>query len=241
VPGEARRVTPDAEDIDLLLPEIGDLRIRLIDANTKASIQVSRPLTNALEWRRDNGSGSGRASIEIDLQGELKVELTAGDYEIRLDLTDMGYLKIPPLMVTVSSLPATGPYVVELVRGLEADVRVMGPPDSSHKYPSNHLVFLVERAQLDSIAGPLPPGDPRSNHSFGGDAGLHMRIDDPELMNQFLSKEEYFQAGAVLKALVPGHYFLKSYPDDLTIEPSEFEITGPERTEVHASWHLRGQ
>ena len=38
--------------------------------------------------------------------------------------------------------------------------------------------------------------------------------------------------GASLIGLAAGHYVVKCFPDDLAFEPSEFDLKGPDRTDL---------
>ena len=226
-------VADATSDVELVLPETGKLRVRLVDAETHQPVHPdSRSLVNKLELRRSGKAFYQRKSVVVDPQGTFELEVPIGDYDVRLDLADGGYRIAARERLRVTRDPAGPPHVVELARGREALVQVSGPPDQELV---NHVVFVVEREQLGSISGPYPTPDPPVNSQFGN-SGVYLRIDDPALMHQMPNDLAFFREGALLRTLVPGHYFVKCYPDDVAFEPAEFDLAGPERAEVHLRW-----
>jgi len=234
--GEERVVVPDVEGLELRPPDIGSLRMCLVDAASGAAFQPSsRFLVNALQWKHV-GDDSRSEHVEIDMQGCLELELPLGPCEIQLDLAEEGCLPVPTQTVTIASTPVT--LSVEIVRGIELRLQLIGSKDLGPAALEDHLFFLVEKGQLDSISGPYPEPGPPANQSFGGNEGIQMRILDATLMNQMLGSDA-FAEGVLLRALVPGHYFVKAYPDDFVFEPAEFELAGPEKTELEIRWRAK--
>lgn len=234
------KVVPDVDGIELRMPELGRLRLCLVDSRTREPVQPrSHFLASALTWRvAGSSTEGGRENIQIDRNGCFEFELRVGDYDIRLDLGEEGYR---PLACDAIPVRAGEPTVrtIELVRGIEVRVRIAGPSGNEVLPLAGHLLFLVERGQIDSISGPYPKGDPQGHHSFGGINGLRMRIDDPSLMQQFLYSDDVFRDGMVLKALAPGRYSVRCFPEDYDFEPAELDVRGPERTTLEFRWRRR--
>jgi hypothetical protein len=243
-----RRCTGDllveagAKDVELLLPEMGRLRLCLIDADTRRPVQPSaRFLVNVLGWKRAEDEGFREEHAEIDLEGCLELELPVGDHSIRLDLAEEGYLPAEWNRLAVTSEPAAAPLVRELVRGLDLGIQFRGEAAGASPL-HGHLVFLVERAQLGSIDGPFPSQGPPSNHRING---ICMRLDDPRLMHQLLTGKFHETGRALLRGLAPGRYTLECYPDDFAFEPAGIELTAPpapprpEKRELEVRWRPR--
>jgi hypothetical protein len=224
---------PDAEGIELVLPEVGLLRLRLVDAAKGTAVQPrSRSLSSGVRWWRTDGDSSDAGDAEIDTQGELELELPQGGYLVQVDLGAEGYLPSARQAVSVTSDRGPAPDVFELVRGIPVDLTFAGEGGASSPL-DGHLVFVVERAQLASIDGPFPAQGPPTNHRING---ICMRIDDPALMNQLLTGDFDETGRTRLPGLAPGHYLVKCYPDDFVFEPAGFELAGPEKAELRIRW-----
>jgi len=194
----------------------------------------SRSLSSAVRWWRTDEDSNGEEDAEIDTQGGIELELAIGNYQVEVDLGAEGYLPSARQTVSVTSSPAPAPHVLELGRGIPVDLTFIGGAEISSPL-HDHLVFLVERAQLASIAGPFPAQGPPSNHRLNG---ICMRIDDPTLMNRFFTG--FDETGrARHPGLAPGHYFVKCYPDDFVFEPAELDLAGPERAELQIRWRAK--
>ncbi len=234
---EPRVATADESDVELRLPQVGTLCVRLLDAVTGAPISPSHSEQyGAMRIRRRSEPSWETRSMVIDLDGRSCVELPLGEYDLGIQLAGEGYL--PAVLEKVSpTLDAEAPaHELRLTRGIDVRVRLAGPADASGQPPGSRVVFLLERSQLASVEGPLPPGDPRANQEYGGDHGVRLRIDDDDVRSQSLDGEKYWFDGATMRGLRAGHYSVKAFPDDLQFVPSEFEVKGPGRTDVVIAW-----
>lgn len=232
--------TPDASGIELTLPGLGLVRLCLIDAATRSPFRPrSSFLANALHWRSLSGEDGQHSDLQIDTRGCVELELPVGEVEWELDLASEGYLPLPRqrLSVTGGSEPTT--LTIEVERGVAARLRLVSAAGVDPAARNGRLLFLVERSQLGSISGPYDNAE-QGNIRFGNDS-LRMRIDDRSLLHQKLAEQAFSEAGATLEGLRPGHYFVKSYPDDLAFEPAELDLAGPERIERTIVWRPRAR
>lgn len=165
------------------------------------------------------------------------LELAPGQYDISLDLEGTGYLpgRLQGLVVGGDD---DREHELLLERGQDAWVRLEPlPTRAENDSLVNHLVFLVEEHQLGSIAGPYEQQGPPATHRING---LCMRLDDPTLMEQLLSRDDFAYTGrARLFGLRPGRYVARSYPDNYVFEPTTLELTGPGPHELVLRWRWR--
>ncbi len=242
--GEAKSVEPNAADVELTLPQAGRLRLCFVEAGTSEIIRpAASSLINALRWRPRGAEGFRSEHAEFDARGCLEIALAVGTYDVKVDLTKAGYRPVAREGIAVTDDIASSTYTLEVERGWEARLRFLARPDADADTAKHHAIFVVERGQLESISGPFPGHDPRvtQNIGGGGDRGIHLRIEDEALMSQFLDRTEFFGEGASLIGLAAGHYFVKCFPDDLEFEPSEFDVKGPDRTDVEIRWAPRAR
>lgn len=226
-----------ASGVELVFPLRAFLRLRVLEAASGAPVRASVvAATDALVWKSADGR-SGREDAALDPDGRIVLALAPGQYDVSLDLEGTGYLpgRLQGLVVGEDD---EREHELRLERGLEAWVRLEPPPTRAEGDSLvNHLVFLVEEHQLDSIAGPFaqqgPPATLRIN-------GICMRLDDPTLMEQLLSRDDFAYSGRTrLAGLRPGRYVARSYPDDYAFEPAVLDLTGPGPHELVLSWRRR--
>lgn len=124
--------------------------------------------------------------------------------------------------------------MVELVRG--AELTLVLEPAATASGPSpfrEHVVFLLERAQLDQVPGPYPSQAPPSNARIGG---VCLRLDSPQLYEQRLVLDD--SPTVHRTGLGPGRYALRCFPDDFVLTPAEFEL-GPSAHAQRVTWRAR--
>jgi hypothetical protein len=171
----------------------------------------------------------------LDPRGLLELALYPGVYDVELDLTSGGYLpgRLGGLVVGEGE---SREHELLLTRGLDRFVRLDPPPSAADGF-GEHLVFLVHESELDAIAGPYPEQGPPSNRRING---ICMRLDDPTLMEQLLSRDDFASTGKTrLFGLKPGRYVLKSYPDDYLFEPPALELSPTSPDELVLRWRRR--
>jgi hypothetical protein len=239
---EPRVATPDESNVELRLPQIGRMCVRLLDAGTGDPISPRRSEhPGSMRVRRRGESKWEPATMVIDLDGRSCLELPLGEYDLRVDLAREGYLPVVLERISPTLDPDPKAHNVRLERGVDVHVRLSGPAQAPGIPPGSRVVFLLERSQLPSVEGPFSPGDPRANSSYGGDHGVQLRIDDDDVRSQTLGREEFYFDGATLRGLRAGHYFVKGFPDDLEFVPSEFDLKGPGKTDLEIRWAPRAR
>jgi len=223
---EARWSGPGgASDIELVFSPRAFLRLRVLDAASEAPVRASVvAATDALAWKSVDGR-AWREDAALDPEGRIVLELAPGQYDISLDLQGTGYLP-GQLQGLVVGEDDEREHELRLERGLDAWVRLEPPPTRTDGDSLvNHLVFLVEERQLGAIAGPFAQQGPPATRRING---INMRLDDPTLMEQLLSRDDFAYTGRTrLLGLRPGRYVVKSYPDDYVFEPATLDLTGP--------------
>ncbi|MEQ1893005.1 MAG: carboxypeptidase-like regulatory domain-containing protein, partial [Planctomycetota bacterium] len=235
---EARWSGPaGTSDVELVFSPRALLRLRVLDAASRAPVRASVVMaTEALEWARSDGR-RWRVDAALDPDGRIVLELAPGMYSISLNLEGSGYLPVR-LDGLVVGEDDEHEHELLLERGLDAWLRLEPPPTRTEiDSLVNHLVFLVEERQLGSLAGPYEQQGPPATHRING---ICMRLDDPTLMEQLLSRDDFAYTGrARLFGLRPGRYVVKSYPDDYDFEPATLELAGPGPHELVLRWRWR--
>ncbi|HEU4418147.1 MAG TPA: carboxypeptidase-like regulatory domain-containing protein [Planctomycetota bacterium] len=227
-----REAPAGATGVDLVLPDLGVLRLRLVDATTRAAVRPAGQDLHSLAWREQGAPWFEGARGKIDTTGLVEVRLPIGRVDVSLHLLESGYC--PRI---IAGLPVTGdakspPIVVELQRGVTVELEVCGDAPFDEHARKDHLVFLLESGQLAAVRGPFRDQGGESNHRING---VNMWLESPGLMLQMPS----FDGRDVrLGGLAPGCYSLRSYPDDLVFEPASF-VVGPAGGRITLRWRRR--
>ncbi|MCA8948876.1 MAG: carboxypeptidase regulatory-like domain-containing protein, partial [Planctomycetes bacterium] len=215
---ELENVTAGATDVDFLLPRLGTLRLRLVDADSGEPIRTVRDTDGLVAWRQPGARAFETARRALDSAGLVELALPLGRVDVSLALQPLGYapLVVQGLLVTANADPS--PRVVRVVRGVDVTLVIAAPEAFAAAVPG-HIVFLLERSQLDSLRGPFPRQGPPSNHRIGG---VCMWVEEPGLLAQQLHPRD--DGEAAFTGLLPGRYRVVAYPGDLVFTPSEFDV-----------------
>ena len=227
-----REAPAGAMGVDLVLPELGVLRLRLVDATTREAVRPTGQDLWSLAWREQGAPWFEGARGKIDTTGLVEVRLPIGRVDVSLHLLESGYC--PRI---VAGLPVTGdatspPIVIELQRGVTVELDVGGDAPFDEHVRKDHVMFLLESGQLATVRGPFPQQGGESNHRING---VNMWIESPGLMLQMPSFDE---RDVKLGGLAPGCYSLRSFPDDLVFEPASFDV-GPAGGRITLRWRRR--
>jgi hypothetical protein len=211
-------VVAGAKDLRLVLPQLGILDVRLLDADTHEPLRLRElALPYAISWRstaepvyRTLGSPS------LDEQGRTRINLPVGSIDLCFSFLDAGYVRREIDGIPVGE--TNEELVVLLSRGIDRSIE-LAPGSIPLAEQEGHILFLLAEDQLDQVAGPFPLRGGPSNRSV---SGINLWLADPGLLNQRL---HFVEPGVdSLRGFTPGRYFLRSYPDDLVFEPTEIEL-----------------
>ena len=133
-------------------------------------------------WRP---SGAERFETELssfDLAGRQDLSVVAGAVDVLVQLPEDGY---SPRLIEGARVPPGGASeVVDVVleRGCKARLRFAGEGVAPEDL-REHLLFVVEQADLGRIEGPFAEQDGRTNNRING---IWMRLESPTLLSQLL-------------------------------------------------------
>ncbi|MSR62460.1 MAG: sigma-70 family RNA polymerase sigma factor [Planctomycetes bacterium] len=227
-------VEPGAHDLELVLPDLGVLRLALLDADTHHPVRLQRASGREIELREHADEPYQHLQeARVDLDGILELRRSVGTVDLRLAFLDDGYVPLELHGLELVPPAAVETCVVELTRGAELSL-TLDPSTSSGPSPlRDHVVFLLERAQLDQVSGPYPSQDPPSNARIDG---ICLHLDFPQLYEQRLALDSSPLVHRT--GLAPGRYSLKCFPDDFLFSPPEFELA-PGHYALTLRWRAR--
>ena len=229
VPRKLENVAPGATGVDFLLPELGLLRLRLVEASTGQPVAAGDDDLHGVAWKPSGEEVFHAARERLDSTGLIELRVPIGRVDVSFHLQNSGYapLVAPNLLVTPEPNPSAIP--IELVGGVEVVLEVEDH-GAFAKARKDHLVFLLERSQLGHLRGPFPNQAPPSNHRING---VCMRVAQPGLLNQMVYPDE--TGRAAFTGLRPGRYRLVAFPSNLTFTPSEFGV-GENDATISITW-----
>jgi hypothetical protein len=159
----------------------------------------------------------------------LGIRRTASTFDLRLAFLGDGYVPLELPGLEVAPPPLAAARTVALAHGAELHL-ALEPADTSAF--RGHVVFALERGQLEAVSGPYPDPAPPVNERVGG---LYLYLDAPQ---QLLEQRLLLDAALVLRGLAPRHYSLRGFADDFEFTLAEFELR-PGRCDVAVAWHAR--
>jgi hypothetical protein len=234
-PVQRRRdgVRPNATGVDFVVPEAVGLRLRLVDAATQRSPSFRDVGGIEVSWRESGAAQFLSTHGEVDSTGLIRCPVAAGRIDLALDLQQHGYRPWRGFGIEVPRPDPTDEVRVELARGVELRLAVVGMSAFTPAMRSGHALFVLGDSQLSSVRGPFP--EPGRSGIMRID-GLGMWLAEPGLRTQM---PRFDAAGrATVTGLVPGRYRLVSFPDDLVFEPTAFAV-GDNGADVELRWRRR--
>jgi hypothetical protein len=191
--------------VELVLPEIGALVLRVRDARTRDPVSSFQ-----VRWRADREASferfapDGRSALAPGPGGEFRCELPSGELELLVDARERGY-RLARLEVLVDT-DAPSEERVELEPGVELELRLHGPGggDAQLGRTTPVLVTPAERSALDA-------GDERLRRDLERLWSLRGR------------------RTSVLRGVAPGRYALWTRGRRFEFTPSEFDVPAVER------------
>ncbi|MCP3913950.1 MAG: hypothetical protein GY711_00160 [bacterium] len=143
-------VVAPCSGIELALPELGKLRLELVDATSREAIETNNLYRGAFAWRARGESGYQLARPMEVAPGQVELELPIGELDLVVCLAARGYVPTPVLHVDViqDGEPAT---VVELTRGVDLKLRLSGdePFGDEHR---KHAYFVLDASHRAALA-----------------------------------------------------------------------------------------
>lgn len=236
----ARRpnVMAGAGAVDFVLPDLGHLRLRLLDAASREPVSIKGSELYCLSWRSCGDEAFRelrRSQLRklIDSTGLIDLELPLGTVDVSVCMLADGYRPQRLLGMPVVSIASPEPVEVLLVRGVELHIAITGEQPFDAATRKDHLLFLLEQSQFESLRGPFAQQGGPSNWRIGG---ICMWVGEPGLMRQLLDVQE--DGTAVLRGLAPGTYSLRAYPDDFVFTPPTVRV-GDQGGTVRLQWRPR--
>ena len=223
-------VPSDAEDLAFVLPVLGHLRLRLVDATTREPVSSKETGLHDLAWRPAGEVAFRELSDQSDITGALDLELPLGPVDIAVSRLKDGFAPQHRYGLLVGESPDPAPIEIALARGLEVRIAFAGERPFDAATRRDHLLFLLETSQLGSLRGPFPQQGGPSNIRFGG---INLWLGEPGLLHQLLMVQE--DGTAMVKGLAPGEYTLRAYPDDFVFTPATATV-GESRGFVRVQW-----
>lgn len=226
-------VPAGATDVDFDFPALGTLRLRLVDAASGDPVQLLSGGAIFVLWRPSGAERFETELLPFDLAGRQDLSVAAGRVDVLVQLPEEGY---SPRLIEGARVPPDGASeVVDVVleRGCKARLLFVGEGVAPEDL-RDHLLFLLEQADLGRIEGPFAEHDGRSNNRING---ICMRLESPTLLSQLLAVSR--DGGALVPGLRPGRYHLRVYPDDFAFEPSAFDLPGATEGPLRISWRRR--
>lgn len=226
-------VDPGTSHLDFVFADVGHLKVIFVDADSGNPVTIANFDTWTVAWRVSGRNDFQAIHVSPSHNGEVDLGLPIGSVDLSIYANSEGYAPRQLFGVRVDREPNPSPVVVELTRGIEALIALVGDSPLDRELLEGHSFFFLERFQVDLVRGPFPNQGGPSNFRIGG---INLWLAEPGLMGQLLQLDE---TGLVLlRGLAPGTYSLKVFPDDLTFQPAEMAVAGP-RTELEVRWSSR--
>ncbi|MBM4061600.1 MAG: hypothetical protein FJ265_10975 [Planctomycetes bacterium] len=212
-------VPADTASVDFVLPELGLLRLRLVDAATGQPVGSDETGSWNVGWRESAEDSFHVTQRSLDSTGLFQLKLPLGRVDVTFHLQEKGYAPRTVTDLPVTREPDPAPIPVEITRGVSVTLTVADAAGFA-KARAGHVLFLLEQSQLGMVRGPFPRQGGPSNMRING---ICVWLEQHGLMNQMPDFDDTGRAR--LTGLLPGRYRLVALPGDLTFTPADFAIT----------------
>ncbi|MCB9896934.1 MAG: carboxypeptidase regulatory-like domain-containing protein [Planctomycetes bacterium] len=231
---EPRRATAGERDVDLVLPLLGTLRVRVVDAETGRPVVAGTGSGEPWAWWRDPSMpwALPLARPALDRDGEAELELPVGPVEFTVALDDAGY-EPRTLSASVPQRWDGPPLLIALSRGHEVALRMVDAATGEPGLIMEHVVYLVPEADRQLVR---EAADGEANQNFGGGDGIRVRVDDPRLRGRWLLRGE--DGLRRQRGLAPGRWALVIIPDDVRLEPDAIDVPAADGAPIEIRFTL---
>jgi hypothetical protein len=225
LPSQARLegVLAGTRDLVLTLPGSGLLRLRVVDARTRAALSAFALMLLDEDGKERRFDGRTSTVIAPDPEGWRELPLTPGRWRVFVSSSSGEPTLYLPLDAGTVLVQASGePQVleIELERGLELDLQLT---QDQQRWSNEVFVVLLEQATVDQA-------------SFDRDTlNLGEEYRGIDVIGSRRVKLDG-NGRARIRALRPGPYRFVAFPDTIAIEPSEVVVTGAESAPLELRW-----
>lgn len=225
-----RRVPTDGSDgdVDFVVPELGLLRLQLVDAATGEPVRPpsARGLTS---WRAPGDVDFHELHGALDGIGRFEAELPVGRVDVCLQLGAAGYQRQVVVGLTVGAEPQPEAVRVELVRGATASLRI-DDAAGFRRQMANAVTVLLREDELGVV-------EVATRADRAGDPDRLLWQHRPDLAQRVVWPEQ--DLPVLLHGLSTGRYRLVAIPDVATFEPAWIDVGGAANEPVDVRWRPR--
>lgn len=207
-------VQAGSENVDLVLPAVGKVRLDPVDARTGRRVILTHSGWYSLAWRRSGAEQFTRVAQPMD-GDPIELTLPVGSVDSSVFPSGDGYA--PRQLLSVPVLGSTGePPLVEIALdpGVACKLQLKGDVPA-RLYQEPRLILLLHEEQ--DARGPFE----QRQSSHDRIQGLNVWLGEPGLRQQAVHFDRT-RGAAFVEGLRPGRYRLQAFPADLRFEPEEF-------------------
>jgi protocatechuate 3,4-dioxygenase beta subunit len=211
VPGGAR-------GLEIVLAEVGELALRVVDAETRKPIQRF-----SLEWRENSAGGyqllsQGGRALSPGPDGIFLAQLPLGAVDLLVGARSQGYSQLE--VVGCQVVEKKPPSVVEVLlhRGARVELTFLPAASSDETSPPRSLR--------------------RSRIWFATDEEIARGLDSSYQLRRARQIRLDGKGRATFEAIAPGRYRFRRVPDDLELLPAEFDVPATDRASYEVRWNV---
>ncbi len=209
------------EGVELVMPELGKLRLEVVDAVTREQVQRFNIYYRESGVDEFRSLSQGGRYFSPGPDGFYDAELPVGTLDVRVCARSQGYLPSTLANIHVEEGAAPREARLALDKGVTVEFRFRGDPATAGQRPPRFTVVHDEqRAEIGEGSGGW--------NSFNSREVLNAQRMRPN------------EAGkATLKALAPGRYSFWKLSDKYELEPATFDVPPVDQHVVELSWKMK--
>lgn len=213
-------IAAGASDVDFVLPPMGELRYRALEAGTE------RPLPGCwTHWRRAGEKdfhALAAPGSSPDAGGWFRATIPLGPVELLASSDQHRWSFAPGVVIG----PGPNEHVFELEPGFALTFEL---DPSSGPWPADHALVVVEAEAAPSLGCEVGPGE-RYRWTYGD------RFAPGTLQRRRL---DFAARPSVTLDGLRGRQLLLVFPADLVLEPAEVRVDGPRSEAVPVRWRRK--